>query len=721
MSKSLGDKLSPAIKYWAFLIGIITVIFAVIFGSFTASYLNLDPAEQVLVEDLFDKLVPFPFIGAIILVAFVCTMVSLLFRYYIIPVLRMAEQTRLITAANPDYRITPEGARELTTLARIINESAEAFQKLQNEVKDKIRESNQALKIERNRLAALMAELPYGVVVCNLDGRIMLYNRLASEMLGGGADRERTIGLGRSIFGILDRAPLVHALEVINHGCAQEQSRPALGVMTQMCGSRFIRVNMTPVSASSTDAKTPSLSGFVLSLEDITGEIDAVNERDKLLQRMIDDVQESLGRLHQGIEKICAMPGTESDACERHRQAIASVSRDLEAHLARARQLYSEHHHAYGNRENVDADTLISLIAKNIDERFSLQVKSEAAPSLWLKIDSYALVQAFATLAGALKAEYGLDRVHLSVTAQGTVTAILQIAWPDRTLPAQAIQEWLALPLFMDSAGTTDSPQAIIEKHAGQVTIDRSEDQTCSGIRIALPTVHEEDVPSLHSAIAPRPVFYEFDLFHQPGQAAMGKRSLRQLTFVAFDTETTGLNPAEGDEIIQLGAVRIVNGRVLAHECIDQLVNPQRPVPKASVKIHGIDPELLSSQPLIGDVLRKFHAFTEDAVLVAHNAAFDMRFLQIKQEALDLSFDNPVLDTLLLSSIVHPNQDGHSLDAIAERFNLTIVGRHTALGDALVTAEVLLKLIPLLEAQGITTLDEALEASRTSPFAKINY
>jgi DNA polymerase-3 subunit epsilon len=107
--------------------------------------------------------------------------------------------------------------------------------------------------------------------------------------------------------------------------------------------------------------------------------------------------------------------------------------------------------------------------------------------------------------------------------------------------------------------------------------------------------------------------------------------------------------------------------------------------------------------------------------LVAHNAAFDMRFLQLKEEATGLQFDNPVLDTLLLSSVVHPNQEGHSLDAIAERFNITIVGRHTALGDALVTAEILLKLIPLLEAQGIRTLEEALKASIKSPFVKIRY
>jgi DNA polymerase-3 subunit epsilon len=238
---------------------------------------------------------------------------------------------------------------------------------------------------------------------------------------------------------------------------------------------------------------------------------------------------------------------------------------------------------------------------------------------------------------------------------------------------------------------------------------------------LTLPTALAEEPANLQSPVLPRPVSYEFDLFHQPGQEALGKVSLRNLSYVAFDTETTGLNPSTGDEIIQIGAVRIVNSRLLHNECIDQLVNPQRPVPISSVKVHGIDPDLLPSQPTITEVLPDFHAFSIDSVLVAHNAAFDMRFLQLKEEKTGLHFDNPVLDTLLLSSIVHPNQEGHSLDAIAERFNLTIVGRHTALGDALVTAEILLKLIPLLKAQGVHTLEEALIASSQSPFAKMKY
>ena len=721
MQKSLGDRLSPRVKYGIFLTGIIAVIFAVIFGTFVASFKHLTPAEQALVETLFDKLLPFPFIGALVLVAFICSMVGLLFRHYIIPVLRMAEQTRLITTANPDYRVTPEGAREVVNLAKVINESAQAYQSLQNEVDVKIHQSNLALKEESNRLAALMSELPYGVVVCNLEGRIMLYNDLAREMLqsGSGQDSGNPIGLGRSIFDTLERGPLVHALEMMHHAFTQGQAKPALGQMTKLCGERFIRVNLAPVTANSgVDHK---ITGFVLSLEDITGEIDADSERDKVLQKMIDAMQNALGRLHREIGAPHEASLTDDNDRERHRQAIARVTSDLETYLAMARQLYSEHQQAYGNRENVLADTLMTLIASSLLERFAMQADVGDGRHIWLKIDSYGILQAVTTLAGLLKAEHGLTAMSLRISAADDSFATLAMQWAGDQVPSQAVRDWLDLPLFMDSTGATESPGAIIDKHGGTVTLCQTDATFCTGAAISLPRALAEAATDRQPAIAPRPVSFEFDLFHQPGQEALGGVALRNLTYVAFDTETTGLNPSEGDEVIQLGAVRVFKGRLLHNETIDQLVNPQREVPESSVKVHGIDPALLPSQPVITEVLPRFHTFAKDSVLVAHNAAFDMRFLQLKEELIGLRFDNPVLDTLLLSSVVHPNLEGHSLDDIAERFNITIVGRHTALGDALVTAEVLLKLIPLLEAQGIMTLDDALQASSQSRFAKINY
>jgi DNA polymerase-3 subunit epsilon len=145
------------------------------------------------------------------------------------------------------------------------------------------------------------------------------------------------------------------------------------------------------------------------------------------------------------------------------------------------------------------------------------------------------------------------------------------------------------------------------------------------------------------------------------------------------------------------------------------------PIKPESTQIHGIVADQVAGQPTIAKVLPEFHRFCADTVLVAHNASFDMRFLQLKEEATGLRFDHPVLDTLLLSAVLHPNQESHQLEAIAKRFGVAVVGRHTALGDATVTAEIFVRMIPLLAGMGIRTLGQAREASRQTYYARLQY
>jgi DNA polymerase-3 subunit epsilon len=160
---------------------------------------------------------------------------------------------------------------------------------------------------------------------------------------------------------------------------------------------------------------------------------------------------------------------------------------------------------------------------------------------------------------------------------------------------------------------------------------------------------------------------------------------------------------------------------LLQEERFEQLVDPLRTIPWQSVQIHGIHPEMLIGQPTIDKVLPGLQQFVENTILVAHNAAFDMRFLQMKEEQTTIKFVNPVLDTLLLSAVVHPSHSNHDLEAIAQRLGVRILGRHTAVGDALATGELFLKMLPLLAQNGIYTLKDALEASRKTYYARIKF
>jgi len=300
----------------------------------------------------------------------------------------------------------------------------------------------------------------------------------------------------------------------------------------------------------------------------------------------------------------------------------------------------------------------------------------------------------------------------------------LGLVWSGQAMSNETVMDWEMDAMRFGAERSPLTVREVVERHGGEMWFERERVRHQAFFRFMLPLASVQGVvdAALGESEYSRPEYYDFDLFKQADQSsALDDRPLSELAYTVFDTETTGLNPAGGDAIIQLGAARIVNGKLLRQECFEQLVDPGRGIPAASIPIHGITDDMVAGKPRIGEVLPVFHAFTQDTVLVAHNAAFDMRFLQLQEKATGVVFHQPVLDTLLLSAVVHPNQESHRLEAIAERFNVTVLGRHTALGDALVTAEIWLRLIPLLQEQGIHTLRQAREAAQKTYYARLKY
>jgi DNA polymerase-3 subunit epsilon len=204
---------------------------------------------------------------------------------------------------------------------------------------------------------------------------------------------------------------------------------------------------------------------------------------------------------------------------------------------------------------------------------------------------------------------------------------------------------------------------------------------------------------------------FDFDLLLRPvPKAPFDDVELRQLPCTLFDLETTGLNPKGGDTIVSVSAVRIINGKILPEEPYHQLVDPCRSIPAESCRIHGISDEMVRGKPLLREVLPYFYRYAEGSVLISHCAEFDMLFLRQSEREAGVAFDNPVLDTLLLASLVLPSRKDQTLEAIARRLGTQVYSRHSSLGDALTAAEIYLKLQSLLAMQGIHTFKQAREA-----------
>ncbi|KUJ80005.1 3'-5' exonuclease [Ruegeria profundi] len=210
-----------------------------------------------------------------------------------------------------------------------------------------------------------------------------------------------------------------------------------------------------------------------------------------------------------------------------------------------------------------------------------------------------------------------------------------------------------------------------------------------------------------------RPLVYDFDLLNSTDGGQFESLALQELCFVVFDTETTGLLPHK-DEIVQIGAVRVVNGRIVEGEHLDMLVDPGMPIPPASTKVHKVSDHMVQGAPDIVEAGRTFHQFARDAVIVAHNAPFDMAFLRRHAKRMEVEWDHPILDTVLLSAVLFGASDKHTLDALCARLEITIPNelRHTALGDAVATAQALVKMLPMLQARGMATFGAVVEATR---------
>ena len=181
--------------------------------------------------------------------------------------------------------------------------------------------------------------------------------------------------------------------------------------------------------------------------------------------------------------------------------------------------------------------------------------------------------------------------------------------------------------------------------------------------------------------------------------------------FVVFDIETTGFSPVS-NRIIEIGAVKVVNGEIA--DKFSTFVNPQVPIPYHIEKLTGINDSMVMDAPMIEEVLPQFMEFCKDAVMVAHNASFDMSFIKenVMRQQLNKTFT--YADTLGIARVLFPNQAKHTLDAVCKTMGISLENHHRAVDDAGATAEIFVKMIPLLKEQGVTNLKQVNEWGASS-------
>ena len=183
-------------------------------------------------------------------------------------------------------------------------------------------------------------------------------------------------------------------------------------------------------------------------------------------------------------------------------------------------------------------------------------------------------------------------------------------------------------------------------------------------------------------------------------------------TFVVFDIETTGFSPVH-NKIIEIGAVKVTEGQIT--ERFSAFVNPEVPIPFEIEKLTGIQDEMVIGEPVIDVILPQFLSFCGDAVLVAHNANFDMSFIMENCDRLSIAHDFTYVDTVGIARILLPGQAKHTLDAVAKTLGVSLENHHRAVDDAEATAEIFVKFISMLGEEGADTLARVNAMGRSSP------
>jgi len=167
--------------------------------------------------------------------------------------------------------------------------------------------------------------------------------------------------------------------------------------------------------------------------------------------------------------------------------------------------------------------------------------------------------------------------------------------------------------------------------------------------------------------------------FRMPG----GNTYMKNVTFVIFDTETTGFSPAK-DRLVEIGAVKVRNGENLGEKT--WLINPERYIPWYVQKVHNITPEMVEDMPTFAEVYPEFLEFIDGAVLIAHNAPFDIRFVAAEARRNKMPVPkNAVLDSLALFRNWHPEMKNHRVSDLIDLYDISTEGMqaHRATDDSL--------------------------------------
>lgn len=600
------------------------------------------------------------------------------------PMDQLASALRVRTHSDVADDIDAAQARYLGDLADAAASATATLAKSRNSLAETVARETTRLAADKNKLEHLLSDVPPAVLLCTGRHHIVFYNSVAHRMLSG---PKTPVCLGRNLFDYVNDGAIRHG-----HQRLLEAALPDAVVefvCTSPCGARRLAGRMRLARDNGGDS-----AAYVMTLRDVTGEVAAYARRDVLLSEVFERLRPTVTALAARIagdgdeESALSIPVLK-DEVERLDQTLAELATRFDGCRADGWPMAP-----------IDARELATNLQRQIaSSGLSLEIEASA---LAVRCNAFDIVSLFSHVAQKVASDANIRAFDLVIQERADAAEI-RLGWRGRAATDSDLKAWLGEAVDGSPGGM--SAEAILAAHA--TTLDTQADGGIASIGMFLRPIQRIEPAAADTALS---VVYDFDLLARAYVERIGDTRLDDLAYVVFDTETTGLFPERGDEIVQIAAVRIVNGRRVPGETLDLLVNPGRSIPRSASAIHGVTDAMVADAISVEEAVERFHTFAHDAVIVAHNAPFDMAFLWRREAELGVRFVNPILDTVLLSAAVFGLNESHTLDDLVNRLcvDLPASQRHTAMGDTLATAEVFLKLKTVLQARGIDRLSDLL-------------
>ncbi|MBP6320258.1 MAG: DNA polymerase III subunit epsilon, partial [Rubrivivax sp.] len=368
------------------------------------------PEEAAAAAALLDPRLALLVLAVLLLAGAMMAIAHRIYHHFVAPPARLLEQARVLLETNAETTLQAQGNAEVRGLAETLNALVAQREQLRSEIGQRVAEGSRRVEQERSRLAALMSELTQSVVVCNLDGRVLLYNNRArlqfkalsdAPALAGGAE---LIGLGRSIYTVFDRQLVAHALENIQQRLQRGAATPSAQFVTVTKSGQLLRAIMAPVREG--EATDSPLGGFVLMLDNITRDYERDSAQDQLLQGLTEGSRASLGNLQAAVE-VLDEPGLDEGTRERF---LAVVRDEAQAMARRIQEMAARSTQEVKTRwplEDMLGADLVAAALRRIEAVCGVRTGTqEVDATLWLKVDSFALLQALAYLGRRLVDEF---------------------------------------------------------------------------------------------------------------------------------------------------------------------------------------------------------------------------------------------------------------------------------------------------------------------------